>query len=43
MENNIYIEKYLKQLKNAKNDYTLIAIIEKIYTDGFEDGYNEKN
>ena len=36
-----YEEKYIVQLKKAKTDEELSAIINKIYADGFEDGHNE--
>ena len=37
-----WIQHYIDQIKNAEsNDDTLKEIIDKIYSDGFEDGYNE--
>ena len=37
----LYEEKYITQLRNATTDEERSAIINKIYQDGFEDGYNE--
>jgi hypothetical protein len=39
--NNLYIEKYLTQIKTA-NDSELRDIIDKIYSDGYDDGINDK-
>lgn len=37
-----WIQHYINQIKTAKNnDDTLEEIIDKIYGEGFEDGYNE--
>jgi len=37
-----WIQHFINQIKNAEsNDNTLKEIIDKIYEDGFEDGYNE--
>lgn len=33
-----YTKKYIKLIKEAKNDEELSDIIDKIYTDGFDDG-----
>ena len=32
-----YTRKYIRLIKNAKNDEELSDIIDKIYTDGFDD------
>lgn len=39
---NIYIEKYLKLLKEAKTRKEKAAILDKLYEEGFEDGQNAK-
>ena len=40
--NYTYAEMRLKKLKLAKTDKEKEQIINKIYEEGFEDGYNEK-
>jgi len=35
-----YLEKYLKKIKECKNDDDIKFIINKIYEDGYEDGCN---
>lgn len=37
-----YINKKLNQLKNCKKDKEIKILINKIYEEGFEDGYDEK-
>ena len=39
---NGYLQQYLKMLNNSNNDEKL-AIIDRIYSDGFEDGKSDKN
>ncbi|MBW6462012.1 MAG: hypothetical protein K0B07_03110 [DPANN group archaeon] len=42
MPKNKYAENFIKKIKIAINDEkTLSDIVNKIYEDGFEDGYNE--
>ncbi|HFC77033.1 MAG TPA: hypothetical protein ENJ27_02285 [Candidatus Moranbacteria bacterium] len=36
-----YVEKKVKEVKNCKNDAELIVILNKIYTDGFDNGIAE--
>lgn len=36
-----YTRKYIRLIKNAKNDEELSDIIDKIYTDGFDDAEDE--
>lgn len=36
-----YAKKYFALLQATKMDYDVIDLINKIYQDGFEDGYNE--
>jgi len=38
-----YEEKYIVLLKKAKTDEELSAIINKIYSDGLEDGHNDED
>ena len=37
----IYIEKYLEALAKASDKEERIVILNKIYEDGFNDGFNE--
>ncbi len=37
----LYIDKYKKAVKGAKNDKEIETVLNKIYEDGFEDGVNE--
>ena len=38
--NDEYLEKYIKAIKESK-DEELKIILNKLYEDGFQDGYNE--
>lgn len=38
-----YIEKYRKAVKDAKNNEEIDTVLNKLYSDGFEDGCNEGN
>jgi hypothetical protein len=40
-EKEVYLNKYIEKLKGAKTLLDKQLIIDKIYSDGFEDGYNE--
>lgn len=35
-----YLQKYIKLIKSAETDQELSDLIDKIYTDGFEDAEN---
>jgi hypothetical protein len=36
-----YAKRFVAMIKTAKTDKELYAIVDKIYSDGFEDGCNE--
>ena len=36
-----FLEKYKNKLKYAKNDKEVDAILNKLYSDGYEDGVND--
>jgi len=38
-----YAQKYIKFFRTAQSDAELSMLINKIYSDGFEDGVNEGN
>ena len=40
---NKYTEKYIDRIKQAEDDSEIEQIIDRIYSDGFEDGSNEKD
>lgn len=39
--NDLYIANYIELIRNAADNDEIGAITNKIYEDGFEDGYNE--
>lgn len=38
----VYLEKYLKAIREAKTDYEIAKLIDRAYFDGFEDGANQE-
>jgi len=40
---NPYLKKYQDLINKAKNDKEISEIIDKIYSDGFEDGMNNED
>jgi len=40
---NEYLEKYFIAIKKAKTKKTKLALLNKLYEDGFEDGYEQSS